>query len=308
MPRFAFVFALLLAWSTLCAQPGDKPGSQDHPAVSRFKGAFIMSYAHKRYDAYRLATGPVSQAPFDTPAAYEDVAGEQTLIIYRNPKTASAYEVMANYASALQQAGFELRYACEGSTCGRMKDYLLRYLPNALVGSWDKNQRYLAYRGSAVMGELYIALYTAETADGPYTLLHITEATGMETGQVSARQLGDDIDTRGRAVLYALYFDTGRAGLLPTSEPALAAIAGLLRERPTLACHVVGHTDNVGSFGSNLDLSQRRAAAVVSALTTRYGIDASRLTAHGVASLAPVATNDTDTGRSRNRRVELVRQ
>jgi len=69
---------------------------------------------------------------------------------------------------------------------------------------------------------------------------------------------------------------------------------------------VVGHTDNVGSYETNLSLSKRRADAVVAALNTEYGINAGRLTANGVASLAPVAVNTTDEGRAKNRRVELV--
>jgi outer membrane protein OmpA-like peptidoglycan-associated protein len=71
---------------------------------------------------------------------------------------------------------------------------------------------------------------------------------------------------------------------------------------------VVGHTDSVGGYAFNLDLSQRRAAAVVAALATRYGIGSDRLTPIGVSFASPVASNRTDEGRSRNRRVELVDQ
>lgn len=72
--------------------------------------------------------------------------------------------------------------------------------------------------------------------------------------------------------------------------------------------HVVGHTDNVGGYDSNLGLSKRRAEAVVAALSRDFGIAAERLTANGVAYLAPVAVNTTEEGRAKNRRVELVPQ
>ncbi len=72
--------------------------------------------------------------------------------------------------------------------------------------------------------------------------------------------------------------------------------------------YVVGHTDNQGSYAHNLDLSQKRADAIVQALTTQYKIAAARLAAKGVASLSPVATNETEAGRAINRRVELVKQ
>lgn len=69
---------------------------------------------------------------------------------------------------------------------------------------------------------------------------------------------------------------------------------------------MVGHTDNVGSYEFNLGLSKKRAEAVVAALAAEYGISAGRLTANGVAGLAPVAVNTTEEGRAKDRRVELV--
>jgi len=71
---------------------------------------------------------------------------------------------------------------------------------------------------------------------------------------------------------------------------------------------VVGHTDNAGALAGNIDLSKRRAASVVQALTTQYGIPAARLQAYGDGPYAPVASNDSEDGRSLNRRVELVKQ
>jgi outer membrane protein OmpA-like peptidoglycan-associated protein len=72
--------------------------------------------------------------------------------------------------------------------------------------------------------------------------------------------------------------------------------------------YVVGHTDNVGGYEYNMGLSERRAAAVVKELTGKHGIQAARLKAAGAGPLAPVAPNDNDPGRAKNRRVELVKQ
>jgi OOP family OmpA-OmpF porin len=71
---------------------------------------------------------------------------------------------------------------------------------------------------------------------------------------------------------------------------------------------VVGHTDNVGGYDYNMDLSNRRAQAVAAHLRTRYSIEATRLRAVGVGLLAPVASNDSEDGKAKNRRVELVKQ
>jgi OOP family OmpA-OmpF porin len=71
---------------------------------------------------------------------------------------------------------------------------------------------------------------------------------------------------------------------------------------------VVGHTDNVGTLASNMTLSKRRADAVVAALVSKYHVAAARLLAADLGPLAPVATDDTDDGRAKDRRVGLVKQ
>ena len=71
---------------------------------------------------------------------------------------------------------------------------------------------------------------------------------------------------------------------------------------------MVGHTDAVGKVDDNQKLSQARAKAVVTELTTKHGIAAARLDGYGVGPLSPAATNDSEDGRAKNRRVELVKQ
>jgi OOP family OmpA-OmpF porin len=92
----------------------------------------------------------------------------------------------------------------------------------------------------------------------------------------------------------------------PESDPTLEQMTKLLKSSTALKLLVVGHTDNVGSFTSNVELSQRRAAAVVQVLVARFGIAQNRLTPVGVSYASPVASNKTDERRARNRRGELV--
>ena len=94
----------------------------------------------------------------------------------------------------------------------------------------------------------------------------------------------------------------------PESEPTLAEIAKILQQIPGLKLLVVGHTDNVGLLAANLDLSKRRADAVVKYLAARYGVAAARLTAQCAGPPAPVASNRSEDGRAKNRRVELVEE
>jgi outer membrane protein OmpA-like peptidoglycan-associated protein len=124
--------------------------------------------------------------------------------------------------------------------------------------------------------------------------------------KVNAEEMSRAISLDGRVALYGIFFDTNKADIKPESKPALDEIAVLLKQEPALNLHVVGHTDNVGGYEYNLNLSKQRADAVVKILTEQYGVKADRLTSNGVAYLAPVAANSSEDGRAKNRRVELV--
>jgi OmpA-OmpF porin, OOP family len=110
------------------------------------------------------------------------------------------------------------------------------------------------------------------------------------------------------AFRYTAYTLTPESQIKPESDSAISEIAKLLKNNGTLNIYVVGHTDNVGSFDSNMKLSKDRADAVAKALSSKYGIAATRLKSYGVASLLPVVSNDTEDGKAKNRRVELVKQ
>jgi OmpA-OmpF porin, OOP family len=110
----------------------------------------------------------------------------------------------------------------------------------------------------------------------------------------------------GEVAVYGLYFDTDKDAIKSESQPALAEIAKLLKSEPSLRLHVVGHTDNQGKSDYNLDLSHRRATSVVAELTSKYGIGGNRLDAFGCGIYSPVASNEAEIGRAKNRRVELV--
>jgi outer membrane protein OmpA-like peptidoglycan-associated protein len=127
-----------------------------------------------------------------------------------------------------------------------------------------------------------------------------------QTIQANAASWLSDITTTGHAAVYGIYFDTDKAEIKPESEPALAEMAKLLKNNPSLNVFIVGHTDNTGTFEHNMKLSQDRAASVVNALVSRHGMAAARLKAVGDGPTAPVASNDSEDGRAKNRRVELV--
>jgi len=91
------------------------------------------------------------------------------------------------------------------------------------------------------------------------------------------------------------------------SYGTLKEIATVLKENATVRVRIVGHTDADGDDAANLDLSQRRAAAVKAVLTSEFGIDAARMETDGRGETEPAAGNDTPAGKAANRRVEFVK-
>jgi outer membrane protein OmpA-like peptidoglycan-associated protein len=327
------------------AQLTDAKGSKDHSLISRYAGSIIIGYDEKKFDEFTLPMGPIERT--DKPS-FGDVAltksqpleGRVTRILYVPPEGRSSLEVFRNYEQALKKAGFQVLYTCNGDACG-VKDGELgervlygegRKMTNTpppgtgapqgqmseYAFNFAKDQRYFAAKLPRAEGDVYVSLYVAieefehfpETHNRAVTLVEVIETTPMETGMVTvdAAAMAKDITATGHVALYGIYFDTDKADVKPESEPALQEISKLLQQDGSLKLYVVGHTDNVGGFDYNMNLSNRRAASVVKALTTKYGVAAARLRAAGAGLLAPVAPNDTEEGRAKNRRVELVEQ
>ncbi len=126
-------------------------------------------------------------------------------------------------------------------------------------------------------------------------------------GKETTEEISLRITVDGRVAVYGVQFETASTAILPGSEGTLEAIARMMEALPELKVAVVGHTDNVGGYETNLDLSRSRADSVVAELIGTYGIDEARLFAAGASFLSPVANNETEDGRALNRRVELVR-
>jgi outer membrane protein OmpA-like peptidoglycan-associated protein len=123
--------------------------------------------------------------------------------------------------------------------------------------------------------------------------------------EVKAPEMAKALSTTGKIDIYGILFDVDRAELKAESRATLEEVANLLKSDPSLRLEVAGHTDNTGAADHNMKLSVSRAAAVVNALVGTYGIDKSRLQPKGYGDTKPVAPNESDQGRSKNRRVEL---
>lgn len=291
------VIAMALA-ANVVAQAG-KPG---HPLLPPYPGASMTDSIGLKvtaFDEFNIPTGPTKDGKW---TKTEHVEGKMTVFGYGMPPGRSILEVFRNYEGALKAAGFVTIFSCKANAeCGGQVGLgPLGAVPNGEEG------RYLAARLKRPEGDIYVAMH-AQPLD---TRFVVVEVKPMETGLVksSAAALTKDIGSEGHVAVYDILFDTGKADVKPESEAALAEIAKMLASAPALTVYVVGHTDNVGALAQNLDLSKRRAQAVVTALTTTHKVAATRLRADGVGPLAPVASNDNEAGRAKNRRVELVKQ
>lgn len=123
------------------------------------------------------------------------------------------------------------------------------------------------------------------------------------TATPSAASIAKDMREKNTYTFKNVAFESGEAELLPSSIPELDGLVAYLKENPAVRVEIVGHTDNVGGDEANLELSQRRAAAVWQYLIGQ-GIAQKRVQHKGKGESAPVDTNDTPAGRANNRRVE----
>ena len=118
-------------------------------------------------------------------------------------------------------------------------------------------------------------------------------------------QMKSSLASACHVALYGVLFDFNKATLQPASDGPLQQVATLMAANPTLNIEVQGHTDNVGTDTYNQGLSEARAKSVMTWLT-QHGVAASRMSAKGYGKTMPVADNNTDDGRMKNRRVEIA--
>jgi OmpA-OmpF porin, OOP family len=309
MKRCLLSISIALIAMNVYAQ-NDVAGSKDHPLVSRFNGSWIRFYEYNKFNQYKLRVSAIKKGR-ETAAQYQQLEGTVYRFVYQSPKTISAFEVYNSFKNALLKNGFDLMFTCETGECG---DGFGSSYPNdnaPHIKSYTQDQRYFSARRSENDStDIYVSLFAVFTQDGPVARLDVIEIKKMEEGQVTvtSAKIKSDFENNGSAVINYIYFDRGNASLKPTSTPALAEVAKFLKETPSLKIFVVGHTDNDGGFEFNLNLSLQRAESIVNELATKYSISVDRLKAKGVSYLCPIASNETEAGRAKNRRVELVKQ
>ena len=330
----AWALAMLPTHAETEVPRADLKGLIDPPGIKRYSGSFLVYRDDVAYDEVKYPSGKVR----DVAEAYPSLArsGKRVALQYTLSAARSSLEAIRNYQQQASTEGFQTVFECAGDTCGAGSGQVQYSIVKAMMpprffdqmgdssvtacGSYYVTAiRYVLMENKNTGVTLAVAASNPEISstycsDAFKKQLTVwvsriePQAREQQMIALSASDMSKSIDAEGRVALYGIFFDTGKADIKPESKASLDQIGALLKQRPDLKLHVVGHTDNVGGIDSNMALSKRRAESVVAALATTYGVNRARLTGNGVASLAPVKTNTTEEGRAKNRRVELVLQ
>jgi outer membrane protein OmpA-like peptidoglycan-associated protein len=271
----AGILATLLILLPVAGSAQDVEGSKDHPLFNRLPDYYIDNYKESDFDVYDNFVA--------SDGSYRTVEGHKYYINYHfkegtQPKTEAF--IIRNYREAFKKIGGVVIYE-------------------------DGYNVYMKLDKGGKVTWVHVAPWNGGQGIG----LYIIEEQAMEQVIVAdAAALFKEIHLTGKVAVYGIYFDTGKAVVKPESDPALEEIVKLLANQADLKLYVVGHTDSVGAFDYNMNLSRKRAEAVVQVLVSRYSVASSRLKADGVGPLVPATSNRSDDGRAKNRRVELVEQ
>ncbi|OGA47362.1 MAG: hypothetical protein A3F74_23865 [Betaproteobacteria bacterium RIFCSPLOWO2_12_FULL_62_58] len=261
------------------SQGKDNPQCKPNPVFSKFPNSYYYKCDRSKFGKVEIQVSKDKR---------ESKEGEYwSYFSYINKdkegRLPSSVEVVRNYSNAVGQAG--------GS--------VLHELPGRSV-FWTIKRPDGVYWGESGCGG-------GGTNDCNSLLHKIVKETAMEQAVVvTAEQIRRALSDTGKVVFYGIYFDFDKATIKPESKPTLEEMAKFLKANSVIKVYIVGHTDMKGGHDYNLKLSRERAAAVVQALVSQHGIAKDRLASDGVGPLAPVAANDSDVNRARNRRVEMV--
>jgi outer membrane protein OmpA-like peptidoglycan-associated protein len=244
------------------------PSGNDYRLIGHMPGFIAGTPTKKHFD----------EVEFGLPAAQSvRIRGAVYGVEYRGPakdpeQVITTEEIVENYRQALKDLNAEFLYDAPGGITARVDDH-----------------------GQTVW--LKINDHSVVTVEEKPFQLSIQPPT--------ADVMKDKLDKEGHIALY-VNFDFAKATLKPDAAPVIAQVVELLKRNPDLKVSIDGHTDNIGAHDYNMKLSQDRAASVAAAIAAA-GVDAARLKSAGYGPDKPIASNDTDEGRAKNRRVELVK-
>lgn len=328
--RLLLLCCMLMLPLCQAAPTADIANAKDPDGMPRYGGSVIFGYQHAAFDESVL---PLAKANMKDGVRGFDktqrVEGKRTRVLYLAPEGRSSLEVLRNYTEALGKSGYTALFECANEACGKDMQEALYFSnkSNRIVGKQIteyaftmgvQDVRLFVGEQKQASGSNYVLVLAAisgNAADNSFNKRVTVYLEQVQAGKMASRmetlkssEIQQALNRDGRVAIYGVLFDTDKADVKPESKAQLDEMGRFLQQNPAVTVFVVGHTDNQGKLDHNLSLSQRRAESVVNALAEQYKIARSRLLGKGIANLAPVAPNQMEEGRAKNRRVELVLQ
>jgi len=311
------IVAMMSFVNVIAQRTTDIDGGKDYPLVSRFDGSVMEFYREVKWDTYKLPVFPDNPKEFNYESPRE-LEGKIIRTQYSvSPENNVAY-VLKNYEAAFKANGFKILLekkpgeieqgpsGFDGDFYGDWHHLNLGRFQYAYSPTSNGDMGIIIAKTTNKGKDIYVVEVVAGFSNTTLITQDVIEVEAAETGMVTAKSIGEGIAENGHMAFYDIHFDTGKADLKPESEQSLKTIAEFLNAHPDKKFIIVGHTDNTGDFDANVTLSQQRAEAVMHELISKYSVKADQLKAFGDGQTAPVASNATEEGKTKNRRVEIV--
>ena len=276
MKKLLFLILAIGFQQTILAQLEDADNCKDHPLFTRMPN-FKIYQCQENFAALELFLGGEKR---------EEHEGTRTHLKYlfdnkeNTLKEPSWLQVRRNYENAVVKAGGKKLFS---------------------------DQTYANFKFTQEGKETYVQLQLTsgeELAVAEYWI-DILQKEAMKQ-EIESSAMFKEITEKGFIALY-INFETGKSTLKPESLPIVDQMVKMLNEAPTMKISIEGHTDNVGTPAANKVLSENRAKSVVNALIAK-GIEKTRLSSKGWGQEKPMTDNNSDDGKAKNRRVEIVKQ
>ncbi len=315
------IWMLVLAASNASNAEGGFENSYWGKNVGFYPGSRVISHSRNDHIGVDFLTSINSYENKES-WGFEKVYGENSVTVFSVPSgiTTSTEKVFHSLAAEITKLGGSTVLSCSGVDAG-CGFYMPRKMAlntprkayfQKMKGFWNLNSgdfHILTSKLTKDNSTVYISVVVARSAATnhiEYVVDSLLENDILpESFVLTQDTVADKINSSGKVELGSLLFDSGVATLNASSRDALNAVAVYLGSHPDETYQIVGHSDDIGSDQFNIDLSLRRAKAVIKQLQ-EMGLNTSNLVAIGKGSAEPVSTAMSETARTRNRRVEFV--
>lgn len=282
---------------------------QEKVIATPFRGSTVGYDDKLGYGEFYVCTGTT----IEEKAEIKKIEGYVRNRFCSVPTGRSPLEIVRNYEEAITNSGGRVLMVGKSKECidafmkvnGHPNHGLTNY--NYMMFPRGAYQYFCGIIPSDEV-DYFVVVVAGKVEQSVFYHLVTIETKAMEMDMVSAENISESMLAEGHIAIYDIHFETGQSEINQRSAIALKNIAEFLNSQTEKKYLIVGHTDNVGDFDANIQLSTERANAIVNELITKYGVNKDLLKPTGAGSMSPVATNSTDEGKAKNRRVEIVEQ